>query len=407
MRASFPGATSRFGSARRRMTVAGASRSGFERESDLATRRDRGTQMVGGDGRLRVLASPAYGNIEENPYTWLLYSAMRELVEVDELERWAWLRKRYDVFHVHWPEHVVASSSQKTAAMRLAKFAAEIAFMRLRGTVLVWTVHNIGGHEPRHRQLERLLYWLLLRQVDGVIHLSAASRAAANRHWPRLSGVPNAVVRHGLYESNLADIGPGAAKEPDVDERTPSVLYFGRIRPYKGIDELLRVYSEDASRSAWRLTICGAPDDKELSAQVARAARKEPGLKAVLRHVDAQQLHELIRRSALVCLPYRSVNSSGAAMLALSVGCPVLVPESPMFQELRDIVGPAWVRVYKGRLGGRSIEDNLGERPETAPNLDAFQWPLLASQTAEFLQTAVRRRRRNRLARPPRALVGR
>jgi len=46
-------------------------------------------------------------------------------------------------------------------------------------------------------------------------------------------------------------------------------------------------------------------------------------------------------------LNYQRVTNSGAALLALSLDRPVILPETPVFRELRDEVGGDWVFLFQ------------------------------------------------------------
>ena len=49
-------------------------------------------------------------------------------------------------------------------------------------------------------------------------------------------------------------------------------------------------------------------------------------------------------------LPYRHMHNSGAALTALSLDRPVLVPETDVNRDLARETGPGWVVTFAGEL---------------------------------------------------------
>src|SRR5205085_10760975 len=106
------------------------------------------------------------------------------------------LMRRYDVWHVHWPENLAHGSR---ALLRVPGFVLLILWARLRGTRIVWTVHNLEGHAARRPALELRLMRFLSRHLDGAIALSESSARAAAERYPGLQSVRVAVIPHGHY----------------------------------------------------------------------------------------------------------------------------------------------------------------------------------------------------------------
>ncbi len=66
-------------------------------------------------------------------------------------------------------------------------------------------------------------------------------------------------------------------------------------------------------------------------------------------------------------LPYREMHNSGAALTALSLNRPVLVPDNEVNRELAEEVGPGWVFRYDGELTGRHLLDALAAHRARPP----------------------------------------
>ena len=346
---------------------------------------DEGAGMGDGDGRarpLRVLQSVRGPRPTTNPYVVQLMQGLGEHAEVRAFTWPAALLWRYDVLHVHWPEVVV---DRRHPLRRLAAVAAlhlVLVRCRLRRTAVVRTAHNLRPHEE-----------VPDRATGGV--LRACDRATTwwvrlNDGTPTPGDAPATTVPHGHYVDWFAR----HPRRPAEPRRLASV---GLLRPYKGIDELLSAFAalDDPEAS---LVVAGRPVTEAIAAQVRTAAAQDGRVVTDLRHVDDADLVRWITSASLVALPYRQMHNSGAALLALSLGRPVLVPANPVTDALAAEVGPAWVRRFTGPLTADALRTALadvdGLSDASAPDLSARDWPAGTRAHLEVYRAAVGRSRR-------------
>lgn len=345
--------------------------------------------MTASDPPLRVLAWPAFDNTTGNPYNRLLYEAMEaQGVPVDEFTPRRALAGTYDIWHMHWPDDLLSIRDKRDALLRVAGLVLLMAWMRLRGTRIVWTVHDLGPHESYHPVLETWFWRFFLPQVDGFISLSRHGKKMAERVFPALQHVPGAVVPHGHYRAAYPNtLTPEQARSAlEVDPEAPVLLYVGRIRRYKNVPHLVRIFrmvEDDAAR----LFIVGNPAERMLRRDIHKAASDDPRVRLTLEFVPGDAMQGFLNAADLVVLPYEDILHSGSALLALSFNRPVLVPNRGAMSELRAQVGADWVRTYDGPLSPDDLAEGLRwvaktNRPATAP-LDALEWSVLAGQTRE------------------------
>lgn len=340
------------------------------------------------DRPLNVLGWPGFTSENGNPYTRLLYEAMEAEanVEVDGFTMFEPLQRRYDVWHVHWPEDFLSYPSPVAAYFYVTAELLLFAWARLCGTKLVWTVHDLGPHESYHPPLETVFWPLFLPMVDGIISLSETAREEAVSRFPVLRQRPSAVVPHGHYRSAYPDPVPqtDARTQLDLSESARVALFFGRIRPYKNVPRLVDIFRRWTDPEA-RLRVAGNPSEEELGATIAERATGDARVTTDLRFVEEHEVPVLFGASDLVVLPYDDIMHSGAALLALSFDRPVLVPNRGAMSELQAHVGTNWVRTYDGALTAEALADAMDwaesqDRPARAP-LEDLNWAPLARQT--------------------------
>jgi len=338
--------------------------------------------------RLRVLGWPGFTSENGNPYTRLLYEGMEAEanVEVDGFTMFEPLQRRYDVWHVHWPEDFLSYPSAVAAYFYVTAELLLFAWARLRGTKLVWTIHDVGPHESYHPQLERLFWPLFLPMVDGIISLSETARAEAYDRFPVLRSVPSAIVPHGHYRTAYPDSVPKAKarRQFDLEANVPVALFVGRIRPYKNVVPLIKTFRQWENPEA-RLIVAGNPVSEELDGRIRAEANEDARVRTDLRFIEEDEIPVLIAAADLVVLPYETIMHSGSALLALSFDRSVLVPDLGAMAELQDRMGPDWVRTYSGSLTPSVLADGMTwarstGRANRAP-VEDLDWSRLARQT--------------------------
>ena len=325
--------------------------------------------------RIRVMQS-FRPNSATNPY---LLQLVRSVEDYATVETFSWptaLLGRYDVFHVHWPEILVRGSTAPRTVTRSILFFITLCVARVRHRAIVRTVHNIEPHEQLD-PLRRMLLRLCDRWTTSWITMTEAIDPPE----------PKALIPHGHY----CDWYP----ETDEVERVPGrVLFFGYVRKYKGIDDLLAVVPK-ISTTPFSLRIVGRPHDAaELVSEIESVAASDQRVTARLESLDDPDLAREIRSACLVVLPYRSMVNSGTAVLALSLARPVLVPSATSTTELNRELGDRWVVTYTGALTAEAVTTALDQAiqlgDDDRPNLSLRDWDRVAAAHVDVYRDAVR-----------------
>ena len=91
-------------------------------------------------------------------------------------------------------------------------------------------------------------------------------------------------------------------------------------------------------------------------------------------------------------LPYRHMHNSGAALAALSLSRPVLVPRNEVNTDLAAEVGDGWVYQYDDDLDAddlRRFDDALAASRAPSPDLGARDWGTVGEQHARAYRDAL------------------
>jgi glycosyltransferase involved in cell wall biosynthesis len=192
---------------------------------------------------------------------------------------------------------------------------------------VVLTAHDLLPREPRPGQA-----WAQRRCYDAVDAVVVHSEFGRRRLLEATGLDPGKVhvIRHGAFEylTRLPDEQPLSDDLAQVSG--PVVLFFGLLRPYKGIETLLDAWQGVRGAECW---IVGRP---RLPLGPLRA-RAPAGVRFVPRFVAEAELPAYFRRADIVVLPYSRTERfdfSGVLATALAFGKPVVLTEIGGFPEL-------------------------------------------------------------------------
>lgn len=286
-------------------------------------------------------------------------------------------------------------------------------YYKALGKKLIVTAHNINqaardGHDSAWNRLTLGIQYRLADRVfvhnDGMKdRLCRQFRVRPARvaviHFGINNDAPNTKLTRGQARAKL-----GLA----LNDR--ALLFFGSIRPYKGLEHLIRAFALLAPRdSRCRLLIAGAPhfgDEQylqEIQSEIQRSRFAERIL-ARFEFIPDAETEIYLKAADLMVLPYNDISWSGVLILGYTFGLPAVVTD----------VGALREEVVEGKTGlvcpprdpnalaaaiERAFEKQPGESPSGPGHWDRNQiqawaeqrygWPgVAAAAAAEYREAA-------------------
>lgn len=192
---------------------------------------------------------------------------------------------------------------------------------------LVLTAHDVLPREPRRGQLraQRRLY----ERFDAIVVHSEHGRARLIEELD-VEAERVRVIAHGAFEHLAVRPSGPRTQQPPFRTEKPVVLCFGLVRPYKGIDVLLRAWRELGAGAHAELWIAGMP---KMDVSALREAAPE-GVRWDMRFIGDDLLPAYFERADLVVLPYLQADQSGVLFTALAFGKPLLLSDVGGFPEM-------------------------------------------------------------------------
>jgi glycosyltransferase involved in cell wall biosynthesis len=194
---------------------------------------------------------------------------------------------------------------------------------------VVVTAHDVLPREVRRGAAAGTR--ALLRLADAVVVHSEAGRSRLLAEVGVDPGRAH-VIPHGVFEHLDT---PGAAAPPALEglDGRRVVLFFGLVRPYKGVDLLVEAFAATPADAV--LLVVGMP--RTPIAPLEQRARElgiAERVRFVPRFVPDEELPFYFRRADVVALPYREIDQSGVLYTALAFGAPLLVSAVGGFPEI-------------------------------------------------------------------------
>ena len=197
--------------------------------------------------------------------------------------------------------------------------------LRRQGIRTIYTVHNIflhGYKNALHKVVRDSCLRAAWRECDALlVHTEGLRDALADFLGPKHP--PIHVTPHAVWSRGGA---PGPADEPAGPSRT-RLLFFGVIRPNKGLHVLLRALDRLPNCD---LTAAGEIEDDGYRTRIRELSCTWPrgGSTLIDRYIGEDEVTELFASSRLVVLPYTSFAAqSGVLHLALAHHRPVVVSD--------------------------------------------------------------------------------
>ncbi len=310
--------------------------------------------------------------------------------------RWSLTESAVDVVHLHWLEYVATPDPAPVTGwirtwLRLARLVAVLLILRARRIGIVWTVHNLAPHETARPRAEATLYQAVYLLADQIIVHSQYARARVRSRF-RGRGRQITVIPHANYERAFA---PERRSREEVRAALglPAdafvYLAFGIIRSYKRLglvaEQFRRLQGDDL-----RLLIAGTPSPPTEADTLREHAAADPRIVLRAEYVPDELVSGLHLAADAAVIAYADVFSSGALLLALTHGCPVVAPGGGTARELFSAPAVEFFE-HDAELADALTRVRSGERAEAARSAAAqFPWPRTAAATTAVYRRAMR-----------------
>ncbi len=311
----------------------------------------RGADALRAAGHAAPIVVAAFPGFHANPYSQLMERAYERTgltpvnvdvaEDVDAVVAGAGVGDYRTIVHLNAPDRFVPVARTADEAVSNADGAlARIDGWVATGATLVTTVHN-GPRLDGHRgAAERLVAQGILDRA-AVIHVLARSTPRILEGWVTLDPGRIVHVPHPNFDGAYGPLPPRDAARGLIGlppGRDPLVVgLIGTLADRKGgqllLDALALVPAVLPDQRELRLVIAGMASGRG-SEDLIRRAMLDPRVIARFGFVPDEELPALLAAIDVAVVPYVQYLNSGWLHLALSTGCPVIVPAGGTAEEV-------------------------------------------------------------------------
>jgi glycosyltransferase involved in cell wall biosynthesis len=202
------------------------------------------------------------------------------------------------------------------------------------------------------------------------------------------------VIPHGPYAISGAAPGettPAARRRPARESSELTVLFFGTIRPYKGLEHLVQAF-EQVRRDLdlrWKLLVVGETwEGWALPVELIERSPCREDIELVNRYVTDEEAAGYFALADVVALPYLRSSASGPLAIAQACGLPVVVTAvGGLTEAVADYTGAVLVEparpdeLARGLLAAADLRGRAHSAPVT--------WQAVAQSYAEIFAAVV------------------
>lgn len=240
-----------------------------------------------------------------------------------------------NTIHIHWISQIIGKMTWSENKFRFffkcILLIIDLLNCRLRGVKLIWTIHNKFAHENYDKKKELVVRKIFACCVTSIIlHSKEALDTISSLYKINLSS-KSEIVFHGNFNGCYPP--PSAAKDSlrkskKIEEGEKIILFFGAVKPYKGVEVLISTFTELITENNITLIIAGRAVNKEYENKLAEMAKHNTKIKMDFRYLSKEELIDYISIADLIALPFSDTLTSGTTLLAMNEGKALLLPKS-------------------------------------------------------------------------------
>jgi D-inositol-3-phosphate glycosyltransferase len=209
-------------------------------------------------------------------------------------------------------------------------------YYKILGKQIVLTAHNVnaGRRDATDSLLNRLTLKTQYRLADHIfVHTDRMRAELVQEFAVRAHRVT--VIPYGINNA-LPDTGlsPAAARQHlGIDRAARTILFFGSIAPYKGLEYLVDAFQTMTSgRDDYRLIIAGRPKKQHAGYWngIARTIRSDPRRERIIQKIEYipdEDAEIYFKAADVLVLPYTEIFQSGVLVMGYGFGLPVIASD--------------------------------------------------------------------------------
>lgn len=266
--------------------------------------------------------------------------------------------------------------------------------LKMRRIPIVITVHNVKMHE--NVLMGSIINKMMVELADWVIVHSESNKKVLTSLYSSLKDKRISVIPHGtLFSNEMCVEMEDARRTLGIEKNAKVILFFGNIRPYKGLDTLIMAFKDLVQdHPDLYLLISGQPwKDWDYYQALIKNLGMEDHCILNMRFVNQDEVANFFQAADIVILPYREFEAqSGVGLTAIRFGKPLIVSNVGGLPELvksqNAIVRPGDVNDLAMKINNVLSSPEVMEelKKDSQENREFFEWGNIAKSTIDIYE---------------------
>lgn len=203
---------------------------------------------------------------------------------------------------------------------------------RFTKTKIVFVVENFVSHE--RRWFDKFFTQWTLKRADRFISFSQHINKMVTTHFPEKKITTTTLPPFNHFD--LGNYSKETAREKLGISHKKVILYFGLIRKYKGLDQLIHAMKilEKEDPEIMLLAVGECYEDITIYEKLIEENELQDRIQLLNQFIPNEEVEPYFKAADVVCLPYYSGTQSGILMMAYGFGKPVVITDVGGIAEL-------------------------------------------------------------------------
>jgi glycosyltransferase involved in cell wall biosynthesis len=235
------------------------------------------------------------------------------------------------------------------------------------------------------RLYSKVMGSLIRRLASGYVVHSLSDRELVSRKYS-IDEESIIVIPHGLYDQ-YPILDKSTAREKLQLKEENIILFFGLIRPYKGVQYLIQAFEKlpkpilDTSR----LLIVGEAWEDHESIEMAAQSPVTDKISIVNRYISDEEIPLFFSAADVLVLPYTRASQSGVAHIGMTYGLPIIATRVGGLEEsLTKYDGTFFIEPSNTDALCTSIVDLCNNKKTYKPP-DELRWEAISAKWVSFI----------------------
>lgn len=271
----------------------------------------------------------------KNPYQSLMVKGLRENKNLIVIKGYS---SRYigillssiiyrpQYIHFDWINKYYLKKYSITTIISSLWFLIQIVIItKLLRTEVVWTMHNLSPHDSKQLKINEIVQKLFIKNCKWI---RVFSTLTISRIANKFNISKNKII--SVPEGSYVDYYPNEITRIEARKkmrigREKMFLYIGTIKPYKGIIDLIKIFSKINDDNI-KLIIAGKVTNRTYLKKITQLIDNNNSIKLVNQFIDPNALQIFFNAADAVILPFKNIENSGSAILAMGFKKIIITP---------------------------------------------------------------------------------